>query len=407
VKIAHVVCYFQPRIGYQEFYLAKEQQKMGHDVCVVTSDRYAPLPDFSGTMGKILGQRYVGHGVFDEEGLRVVRLPMLLEFASDNALLGLKSALADFSPDVVHAHGVSAPTTLLTIICKVFLHYKVVVDCHMDYSLESKSKVRRTIFYLLSRNPVCRWILSKADGYIAVAQSAKLWLSREWGIPDDKIQVIPLGADTAVFFPSSVKREMMRKRLGVGKRDILIVYAGKLVPEKDIEILLWASALLSQAHRNTKLLIIGDGPREYVDELRQVISRCKMRQNVFFHPFQHRTVLPDYYNAGDIGVWPGMPSITIVEAMATGLPIIIPRGNDSLSPGLHHYIEYRNGLEFRRGNIGELAEHLKTLVVDENLRRTMAMRSRQLVKEKLDWTAITLETLDYYAYALNRQPFAA
>ena len=128
MKIVHVIPYFQPKLGYQEFYLAKEQQKMGHEVCVITSDRYAPYPDFLRTVGKILGQRYVGRGTFVEEGLKVVRLPLLFEIASTVLLLGLRETLADFAPDVVHAHGATSPITMETIVFKDAFHYKTVVD---------------------------------------------------------------------------------------------------------------------------------------------------------------------------------------------------------------------------------------------------------------------------------------
>lgn len=43
MKIVHVIDYFQPRLGYQETFLAKEHPKLGHEVYVVTSDRYNPI----------------------------------------------------------------------------------------------------------------------------------------------------------------------------------------------------------------------------------------------------------------------------------------------------------------------------------------------------------------------------
>ena len=401
MKIAHVISYFQPKLGYQEFYLAKEQLKMGHDVCIVTSDRYAPFPDFSKTVGSILGERLVGQGVFVEEGLKVVRLPLIFEFASDNALLGLKRALASFSPDVVHAHGATALTTMATIAFKTFLNYKVVVDCHMDYSLESKSKIRRTAFYLWSRNPVCRWMLKRADGYIAVAGSVRRWLSREWGLCHNRIQVIPLGAESELFSPNMLKREMMRRKLGVEEEDVLIIYAGKLIPEKDIEVLLNAVAILLQTDRNIKVLLVGSGPDEYIGKLFRLIDKYKIRRNVLLHPFQHKTLLPDYYNAADIGIWPGNPSITIVEAMATGMPIIIPHCTGSYSTNLHHYVQYDNGFEFEEGNTEELCDYLKKLVTDKKLRKKMGLRSRKLVEEKLDWSVIAVQTLKYYEKIFN------
>lgn len=391
MKIAHVINYFQPKLGYQEFYLAKEQQKIGHEVCVIASDRYAPFPNYSETVGKVLGDRYVGQGTFIEEGLTVIRLPLIFEFASNVFLLGLKKVLAIFHPDVVHAHGVTSPITLETIILKDLLQYKLFFDCHADYLNQSKSLLRWLIFNLIAKNPFHRYLYRRADGYIAVAESSHIWLSKELGIPYDKIEVIPLGADSNLFSPNVSKRRIMRDKLGVSKDDVLIVYAGKIVPEKDIEVLLEASGPLINKHRNVKILLIGSGPKEYTTKLRQIMEKYKITKNVLYYPFQHKTVLPNFYNAGDIGVWPGSDSITILEAIATGLPVIIPRSYRNL-----HYIEYRNGFNFTRGNSKELKNCLEILIVDEELREKMSLKSYKLVEEKLNWNVITKQTVDLY-----------
>ena len=43
MKIVHIQDYFHPALGYQETFLSREQAKLGHEVHVVTSDRYNPL----------------------------------------------------------------------------------------------------------------------------------------------------------------------------------------------------------------------------------------------------------------------------------------------------------------------------------------------------------------------------
>jgi len=173
MKINHVISYFQPILGYQEFYLAKEQQKIGHKVCVITSDRYYPYPNFE-TMRKILGARYVGSGKFKEEGIDVIRLPTLFEYATYNFILGLTMTLKNLHPDIVHAHDVTSPITMVILALKNKLKYKVIVDCHMDYTLRSKSKLHQMLFFIWSRNPFCRYLRQKAVGFIAVADSARI-----------------------------------------------------------------------------------------------------------------------------------------------------------------------------------------------------------------------------------------
>lgn len=393
MKIVHVISYFQPKLGYQEYYLAREQQKMGHEVCVITSDRYASFPGFSETVNNVLGSRYVGRGKFMEEGIRVIRLRSLFEIASNAFILDLKKELELFCPDVVHVHVATSPLTMETLILKDIFHYKVVVDCHMDYSLESKSKKRRLLFHIWSKNVFSRKILRKADGFIAVAESARKWLSREWGISYEKIKMIPLGADNDIFSPDTFKRRNMRKKLGLAEGDVLIVYAGKMHDKKDIEVLLHAAFPLIKIYRNVKILLIGTGPKEYMEKLHLLIKKFNIKNNVLFYPFQHKIFLNDYYNAADIGVWPGQDSITIVEAMATSLPVVLP-----CSERNHHYLEYNNGFHFKRGNSSSLQYCLERLVVNPNLRQEMGLKSSKLVEEKLSWNLITKQTLAFYKY---------
>jgi len=396
MKIAHIISYFQPKLGYQEFYLAREQKKMGHKVCVITSDRYFPYPNFSITMGEILGTRYVGPGIFNEEGISVIRLPTLFEYATYNFILGLKKTLDNFNPDVVHAHDVSSPITMMTIALKNKFKYKVIVDCHMDYTLRSKSKIHSVFFYLWSRNPICRWLIRRADGFIAVAESSRLWLSNEWGIGREKIKMIPLGAETDIFFPDDSKRKLMRDKLNIAKNEILILYAGKMHETKDIDVLLRSFILLSQKYNNIKIILIGNGSKKYMDKLYKLVEKEKIRKNVLFYPFQSKIMLPYYYNAADIGVWPGDPSITIVEAMSTGVPIIIPNSDSRYSTDLSHYINKDNGFVFTRGNYIELHNLLEKMIIDNELRKNMSKNSRINVVNFLSWRLVCEKTLNYY-----------
>ena len=116
-------------------------------------------------------------------------------------------------------------------------------------------------------------------------------------------------------------------------------------------------------------------------------------KNVIFHPWVHRTFLYAFYSAGDIAVWPGSSSISIVEAASVGLPVIIER-----SPVEIYAIEYGNGFAFKRGDINELRKYLEILIHDGKLREEMGLKSRLLVEHKLNWRAITLQYLDAYTH---------
>ncbi len=87
MRIVHVIEYFQPKLGYQETFLARAHAQLGHDVCVVTSDRYSPQVYTQNRA--VLGRRVVGTGTFDEEGIRVQRLKTAFELPHVAWLRGL------------------------------------------------------------------------------------------------------------------------------------------------------------------------------------------------------------------------------------------------------------------------------------------------------------------------------
>ena len=109
MKIVHVIGYFQPELGYEEFYTAREQVRLGHDVAVVTSDRIFPfsaeIKSALSSAGLDMTTRKRGTGVSDLEGVSVHRLPTAFEWFYDCvAVHGLKESLSLLKPEIVHAH---------------------------------------------------------------------------------------------------------------------------------------------------------------------------------------------------------------------------------------------------------------------------------------------------------------
>ena len=401
MRIAHVVPYFQPVIGYQEYFLAREQMKEGHEVCVITSDRYFPFIDYEETMASLLGPRFVGVGRFQERGIDVVRLPMLLEVGTFAFVRGLRAALKGFSPQLVHAHDEYTQMTLEAIMLKRSIGYRIVVDCHSHgYAMISFS--RKFAYQAgLTRNPVTRFLLSKADGFIATTASARRWLEREWGIGRERIADIPLGADTDTFAPNPSARTAVRGKMGVDEDDVLVIYAGKLTPSKDIDVLIHAVAVLLGEGMPIKLLLVGGGTKPYLAALGSLVEQTGTGKAVFFLGPKPPSILASLFAASDIGVWPGDPSIAIVEAMAAGLPVIFPSPSAGHHFDLRHYVKRGNGYMFRRGDIYDLSDKLRKLSVNPRLRRGMGAASRSTAEALFSWRAVNRKTLHYYKLILS------
>ena len=107
MKIVHLMGYFVPELGYQEYYLAKKHKQMGHDVYVVASDLLYPFPNIE-TILKEAGikntsrKRKPGFSVVD--GIKVYRLKHLFEYSDFILVKGLKQILIEIKPDIVFAH---------------------------------------------------------------------------------------------------------------------------------------------------------------------------------------------------------------------------------------------------------------------------------------------------------------
>ena len=74
MRIVHVVDYSMPQMGYQEFLLPKYNAAAGHEVIILTSDRYFPVPNYEDTWKEFLGPRIIGCKSEIIHGVQIERL---------------------------------------------------------------------------------------------------------------------------------------------------------------------------------------------------------------------------------------------------------------------------------------------------------------------------------------------
>jgi len=334
--------------------------------------------------------RTVGVGEFEEDGVKVVRMPCAFEFRDQIFVRNLRKALKDFDPDILCIHDEISYFAFTALAHKILFKRPLIADVHADYINMTNNSLRRLVFHILSKNPIYRALYKKSDDFIAITEDSKKWLSTEFGVENRRIIVVPLAAETESFHPNILHRMQIRKKYHIGN-SIVLIYAGKLIPEKDIEFLLEATSFLTSKGLDVKVLIVGSGPRDYEQKLLAITKSLKIEDIVTFIGFVDKKDLPSLYNAADIGVWPGSPSITIIEAMAAGLPIVIP-----LLGSTSHLFAYDVGFHFRRGDITELKMCLESLVTDENLRQKKGLDAQRMVADRLNWQSINARTVAIY-----------
>jgi glycosyltransferase involved in cell wall biosynthesis len=387
MKIVHVIDYFQPQLGYQETFLAREQARQGHEVNVVTSDRYNPIVYTGNAAETILGKRIKGAGFFIEEGINVWRLKTALELPHAIWLIGLEQKIMELMPDVVHMHGIVSFNTIRVALRKQALgNIMLLCDDHMLFTA-SQSILR--YLYPLFKLTFARLIYMKADSLVGVANQCKVFMSQVYGFPLESIQVIPLGADDILFHYDSKARQEIRNKLGIAETDLVFSYTGKLIPEKGPHIFVEAALVLMQQY-NIKALIVGNGSRDYIEQMTDTIKKKGLEGNFFWHCAVPNKELPEYYSAADVAVWPREASLSMIEAMACSLPVIISEKSE-----VTERIKNGNGLTYKDENPSELAKEMEKMF-DPVMREKVGHSARKFVEEELSWRVISRSFVSLY-----------
>jgi len=375
---------------YQETSLVKKQQEMGHQVLVITSDRYSTGLK---QLYKTKKERIVGYGEFIEGNIKVVRLPTLMEIGSRVFCLRLKKTLSDFSPEVVHCHDIfSFFFPFLTSLYKKVLGYHLIFDSHAaDFNTDARSNWLRRLSYALYRSTARNLIKQRADVIVAIGENEQSFICREFGLTNNEVKIIRLGADKDIFQFDVNSRKNIRRYFGIQENELLIIHTGKLSPDKDVEVLIKAFIKVAEQFHQIKLLIIGAGELNYVNYLKLIANEGGFSHRIIFHPFVKMSELPGYYSAADLSVWPGNPTISIFEAMSVGLPIIVcddPYHIATLTNG--------NAFFFKRGSVDALANFLVYSIPNDNLRKIMGEKSRELIEKKFNWDTIASQFIKMY-----------
>jgi glycosyltransferase involved in cell wall biosynthesis len=200
----------------------------------------------------------------------------------------------------------------------------------------------------------------------------------------ERVRVWERGVDTKRFHPAR-RTEAWRRRLSSG--DVaapLLLYVGRLSPEKRIDWLRPALTALPQA----RLAIVGDGPA------RPALEHTFAGTPTVFTGYLRGDDLYSAYASADIFAFPGANETVgnvILEAMASGLPVVAPRSGGLLD----HIVSDQNGLLFETESQGSLATSLSWLVNDPALARRLGQAGRRYVENR-SWASTLDGVLEHY-----------
>jgi glycosyltransferase involved in cell wall biosynthesis len=238
--------------------------------------------------------------------------------------------------------------------------------------------------------PLTRWIWRRADRLVPVCESlGRLTADTAPGLA---YTVIPNGVDLRLFHPPETPRPETPD-------PIRCLAVARLVERKGLGELIRAFGLLPRGRFS--LEIVGDGPDEGV--LRNLVSVLGLAGEVNFLGSLERRAVAERYQKADLFTLPSSAEAfgnVFAEALASGLPIV-----GSTVGGIPELVEHGiNGLLVPRGDPTALAQAIRYIADDPELRSKMSARNRAKAENTLQWAQVTRRYVAVYRGLMQEVP---
>jgi glycosyltransferase involved in cell wall biosynthesis len=205
------------------------------------------------------------------------------------------------------------------------------------------------------------------------------------------ITIVPNGVELKRFHKAG--GESQREHYGLGADDLLLVYTGRLAPEKNLPFLLRAFIGVAEAIPNAHLLLIGDGPER--EKLEEQAAESGVGARIHFIGKVNYDELPNYLVLCDAFVTASVSEVhplSVVEAMAAGLPVMGIRSvgvGDTVQNGVTGYLS--------SNDLAAFTARLTRLCLETSTRRRMGKQARK-ASEEYDIQRTTQEMLKHYEH---------
>jgi len=279
----------------------------------------------------------------------------------------IKKIIKEINPDIIHGHyllehGFYAATSGFNPLIVSAWGSDVLVS-------PKKSFISRFIL---------KYTIRKADMIHSVSNQLTNELI-SYGVDKGRILNSPIGVDTERFNPDVCCSET-RESLG-WKDNPIVLSIRNFERIYNIECLINAIPFVVKEIPDAKFMLIGKGSLE--NRLKNMVKESGISNSAKFIDYVQYDELPSYFGCADIYVSTSLSdgtSISLLEAMAYGLPVVVTNitGNKSWIKN------NKNGYLFEKKDSEALAKHLINLIKDREKSKSFGEINRKIVKEKGD-----------------------
>lgn len=253
------------------------------------------------------------------------------------------------------------------------------------------------------RREYARWSTARtfaaARKIIAVTPGLKAQLVRAYGVPDDKIAVLPNAADVQLF-GASFDRAAIRRRLGLSD-ELVVMFVGRFYRWHGLELLIQSFAQVAARLPRARLVLVGDGETRPAVEL-QVHTLGLDRAVLFAGVVPHEQV-PAQLAIADLAVAPwqqlgwDLAPLKLFEYMAAGKAIVACEAG-GIGQVIAHGV---NGYLVRPDDATELAEAIVRLLQDPAERDRLGQNARRQAVEQHSWERYVERLEEIYTMVLD------
>lgn len=288
--------------------------------------------------------------------------------------------------DVLHAHDWLVAYAARTL--KRTHKIPLVATIHATESGRNKGIHNKAQGYI---NDV-EWMLTyEAGNVICNSMYMKNEISGLFGKPYENIHVVPNGINVNKF--DGKERDWEFRRNYAADNEKIVFFAGRIVNEKGVQVLLNAAPKIISNYPNVKFVIAGRGP--CLDELKGLADYLGISNKVYFTGYLNDAQITKMYKAIDIATFPSLYEpfgIVALEGMLSGAATVV-----SDAGGLNEIVSHGiDGLKSYAGNPNSLADSIIEALYNESLCKQMAENARAKVTKEFNWETISKNTMNVY-----------
>jgi len=273
---------------------------------------------------------------------------------------------------LIHAHWLIPQSFLAVLALKISNKTQIPLLCTSHggdlFGLQDKISLK-----------IKRWVIKHSSSLTVVSNAMLIPLQQLNSQSINKTHVIPMGTDlTYQFIP----------RKNISRQSSMLLFAGRLVEKKGVDILIRAIPEVLEKHSDIQLFIAGDGPEKKY--LKKISKKLKLEQTIHFIGKQSHNELSILYNKATITIFPFQQAkdgdieglgLVVIEALGCGCPVIagnVPAVHDTIKDNI-------TGIISEHKNSKRLAINIIKLLNSPEKRSSLAHNGREYAIKHFSW----------------------